>query len=638
MASNAGVIIFPALDEGFRKRKKAFRACTQCKKSRIRCRTESDVAKNIGKRCLCCREIDMKCSFEDDASPFEQELYNSQLRKSGSADLMRSRFVSDLDPSSEMLQGYPDKDNIGIWVPQDESKESEETSKTRSHNTEREKRRPGNSRANSGSGSSGVSAGSSPKRSTWNTTSDRESGLNKKRRVGKYPVRRDTVESKEEATERIAVDIPPTIDNFVLSHLNALRCFELPPDDVTQSLIDIYFESIHPVFPIVEEEDVVRRGFKNNTISILLAHGIILCASRCGVAFKILERFKKHPNDRGYVRTFAATVYAKMEALLAAKVEQSPLTLLRIHALASFHSEGSEGFRSSITHLAMAFAYAHSQALHLSGGAEVGGVPTSVLRLWRALWCLDRLCAVGNSLPVMSHKIDCGIGVLDESGDSDLSWSAKYVNSVHLIDKCLFLYRPSTPIDHRNIPPIIEAHAAVSLTNKIMPNDSFDAFCRLNRDVAVILAYKRCRSQLKTDEEVCELLISNALDVLDIVEKFNNLPPHSIITYAITLTLTVFLKYFSVGTVREHWRRACQLLEGQSFCWYAAEAMSSMSRRVFEKLELESEQMEDSIQKQLDELFNSTNDTFDNLILSSFQTQTDLFGEFDRQHVDSWFS
>lgn len=637
MASNAGVIVFPALDEGFRKRKKAFRACSQCKKSRIRCRTESDVAKHVGRRCLCCRELDMKCSFEDEASPFEQELYNNQLRKSGNTDLMRSRFVSDLDPSSEMLQGYPDKDNIGIWVPQEESQDGKSRSKDREQHSEKERRRPGTSRTNSGSGSSAASTGPSPKRSSWHTAADREANPGKKRRVGKNTGRGDTVESKEEA-ERIAVDIPPTIDNFVLSHLNALHCFELPPDDLTKSLIDIYFEHIHPLFPIVEEEDVVRRGLKNNTISILLAHGIILCACRCGVAFELLERFKKYPEDRGYVRTFAATVYAKMEALLAAKVEQSPMALLRIHALASFHSEGSEGFRSSITHLSMAFAYAHSQGLHLSGGAEVAGGPTSTLRLWRALWCLDRLCAVGNSLPIMSHKIDCGIGVLNESGDSDLPWSAKYVNSVHLIDKCLFLYRPSTPIDHRNIPPIIEAHAAVSLTNRITPDNSFEAFCRLNRDLAVILAYKRCRSQLKTDEEVCELLISNALDVLDIAENFNNLPPHSIITYAITLTLTVFLKYFSVVPVGDHWRRACKLLEGQSFCWYAAEAMSSMSRRVFEKLELESEQMEDSIQKQLDELFDSTNDTFDNMILSSFQTQTDLFGEFDRQHVDSWFS
>src|SRR5699024_3897018 len=87
------------------------------------------------------------------------------------------------------------------------------------------------------------------------------------------------------------------------------------------------------------------------------------------------------------------------------------------------------------------------------------------------------------------------------------------------------------------------------------PDDgtSFMALFRLIHYASILLSYKRV-SSLK-DEDVPEHLLQVAFDIYDLVGKYDDLVPLPVIPYTITLTFSIFLRYFSREDVRKAWKR-----------------------------------------------------------------------------------
>lgn len=457
---------------------------------------------------------------------------------------------------------------------------------------------------------------------------------------------------------------PPTLDRFLLSHLNALHAFEFPPEDQKKQLLGIYFEYVDPVLPVVDKNAFLSAYTRGN-YSVPLLHAILMTSAR-------------HGRSRGLLsnpRTFALGCYRKIRALLYAGIETNALVLTRIYALLSLHSEGPEGFKEGARNLAMAFHYGLSLGIHLRSTdgtnteEKVGddddddketitpttnatpSIPdqvsasaaaadsnnngdqraqrTSSLNLWWSLWCVDLCTACINGMPLKVHPRDVGVALDSAEDGPQGNLFRRLVDSCRTLDAAINLYRP-------NLSGVLEVPELVKASSFPDDGTAFTALFRLIHYTSILLSYKRV-SSLK-DEDISEHLLTVALDVYDLVERYSDLVALPIIPYSVSITFSVFLRYFSKESVRIAWKRGCDILDTMAHFWWAAEAMASVARSVYEKLESEckvNEQEEGTEPIDFDKY--QVSDHMLDGTLSSFMGQTSIFGELDPEVVDYWF-
>lgn len=424
---------------------------------------------------------------------------------------------------------------------------------------------------------------------------------------------------------RRAVPVPPTLDRFLLSHLNAMHAFEFPSDDKKKELLSIYFDYVDPILPIVDKNAFLS-AYTRGQYSVPLLHAILMTAARHRRSLDILD----HP------RRFAVDCYRKIRGLLYAGIETNNLVLTRIYTLMSLHSEGPEAFKEGARNLAVAFHYGVGLGIHLrfsdatdhptEEGSPVdnGSHRTSSLNLFWSMWCLDLCAACANGIPLKIHPRDMGVSLESAEDGPQGTLFKGLVRACQTLDAIIDLYRPNSQFNE--VPEIVKTTS--------FPDDgtSFTALFRLIHYTSILLSYKRVSSM--KDEDVSENLLSVSLDVYDLVEKYNDLVPLPIIPYAVSLTFAIFLRFFNRESVRTAWKRGCDILDYMANFWWAAEALSSMARSVFEKLEAELKQQEPET---VDFDKYQVAENLPDGTLSSFMGQTSIFNELDPDVVDYWF-
>lgn len=166
----------------------------------------------------------------------------------------------------------------------------------------------------------------------------------------------------------------------MLAYLNSdsVKAFDLPSRTTQDALVKLYFASVAPLLPVVNEAEFME-VYDKHEAPILLVHAILIIASKHSDAAKYL-------NDQP-VREFAESVHKKIKALLFAEIERDRLTLIRTLALLSLHAEGPEGLEGSSGYLSASIHEAHTMGIHLKRKT----LDINIQNLWWSLWCLDRL-------------------------------------------------------------------------------------------------------------------------------------------------------------------------------------------------------------------------------------------------------
>lgn len=252
---------------------------------------------------------------------------------------------------------------------------------------------------------------------------------------------------------------------------------------------------------------------------------------------------------------------------------------------------------------------------------------------------MDKLCTCVNGCLLNSFPRDIGVTIQEFYDMNDNEQFKNVVSACELLDCIIELYRPG---GSRMLPENI-----LSKTRNPFPDDGtpFTALASLIFLLTIILTYKRVVDERvkPVDEEtntigssIEDILISSSIKIYDIVEQYKDIAPLPIVPYAVSITLTVFLKYFKLKTAQENWKRGCSILDSMSEYWWTAEAMSSMGNSVFAKLEAEYIENEEN-RKAIDDLDFSGMLDKTTVNASSFMDQTELFGEFDKDAVDFWF-
>ncbi|KAK9479851.1 hypothetical protein V1514DRAFT_327531 [Lipomyces japonicus] len=571
------MFVFPANDESYRKRKKSFKACEQCKKGRRRCQSFPRIRHG---QCTRCAKDNIQCTLmtlplselpntpSSLTSQQEENLVRLQSTERPTTQIMTSisavihasdkeieppleaipldqegdtatrKFISNLDPASDLVMvGDPDKDKVGIWV-----------HKNAEHSLLHTSKKP----------------------------------------VMEFPA----------------------LNAQLLTYLNTQHAFDLPDQSDRAGLLKIYFTYINSILPIVDEQ-IFFTQYNNGGHSTLLLLAIMLAACRHRKAEKFL-----HETDP---RTFAAATHRKLNALLYAEMEQDPLTLVRIHALMSFHSEGPNGLDQGAKNLGLAFHYAHTLGIHLKyakTGSTQTGYSEPRQKLWTSLWCLDRMSTCVNGRPHNSDPTDVSIQLIDKTveGCEEL---AMITDACQSLDQAIELYRPKATRD--------------ALPEKKEFRKS-DFLPRLLNLVAIILSYRTVQGRTaspQVPESAAETLLVTSLELLSIVEKASMIAPLPVIPYSVSLTLGIFLSQFPKLEACAGWERACAILDRFGQYWWIAEAMSSLGRRVFQRLNGEFASLENEPARPNAEIPNGPT--------SSVLEQASLFGGLDRDAADFWF-
>ncbi|CAI7590855.1 unnamed protein product [Penicillium glandicola] len=174
----------------------------------------------------------------------------------------------------------------------------------------------------------------------------------------------------------------------------------LPSKDCQQALVDIYFRRVHPLLPLLDE-DQVRTQHIAGKLSPRLVQVICLVAAkdRNAVPFLCLGPHSKAvPLDK-----FSNILYSDAIQNISRRAEKKVLAI-QILALLSLHEWGSTGSEDCSLNLAQAIHHAQTIGLHLLRQDQNSGTSSSGL-FW-CLWSLDRWNAAMNGRPLMIHDGD----------------------------------------------------------------------------------------------------------------------------------------------------------------------------------------------------------------------------------------
>ncbi|CAN6652308.1 hypothetical protein TRVA0_025S02058 [Trichomonascus vanleenenianus] len=493
------MFVFPANDDGYRKRKRAHKACEQCKRRRKRCDFPLG-----SKRCEPCEKANILCSLapefelaekasrlDDLAQQQPLSAPQPQLPQPGASGMgpqpVGQMFDKAFNPlrvaSAEYsAEGAPQtkamRPTMGPRatsynaVPQVRSKPLRKHKRTSSHSpgmvaASVVSPNPSVSNPTSRPGSGAVRNGSS---SSATTTPSPSALLNdySKQSLATTPNGGGAIDRESIGVWVKGVTAQQRLNPHLYTYLASINAFSMPLRPNREALIALYCESIHPVLPLLDRDQFIKLHNIGQAPTLLL-HAVLLAAAR-------------HPEAAQYlghqsVRQFCATTAAKIRALLYAEVEQDRLTLVRIYALLWLHAEGPDGLENSCSDMQKAAHYAISLGIH----HERPFVDKEELcKLWWSVWCMDRINACVNARPIIINLEDVGIKVISHAVHPKL---AELVTMCMKIERVIYLYRPNHQRDPE--PPGIDLPFAENA------NDPFTALLGLLHHTAIILAHKR---------------------------------------------------------------------------------------------------------------------------------------------------
>ncbi len=220
-----------------------------------------------------------------------------------------------------------------------------------------------------------------------------------------------------------------------------------PHPAVLSPLVDLFFRKIHPILPLLEEEEF-RQNHASGIVPEPLVHAMCIVAAKDPEAQPHL-RFSDVSNTVS-PRQFCSVLHASVTGALRLPVRLEKVTLIRILALTSLHTEGPEGSEESSMFLAQAMHHCQTLGLHLGHAAPVPvGSDLQLKRLFWCLWALDRMSSVINGRPIVMADIDVAIESF-KPGESGYPAFEAWLKITELLNKVIDLYRPTQHVSEND--------------------------------------------------------------------------------------------------------------------------------------------------------------------------------------------
>lgn len=201
-------------------------------------------------------------------------------------------------------------------------------------------------------------------------------------------------------------------------------------------LSDLYFANIHPVLPLLNEEEYWQ-SLSGGTIPLSLVHVVCLTAAKDHAAEKELRLL--HSEDKVLpVRDFCSRLYMSVSKELSQRTGMKKLTLMRILGLLSMHHEGADGADQASSCISQAINHAQALALHLPRPIDVDA---ELKRTFWCLWTLDRLNAATRAGPCNMSDVDIAVAELTPKESGSVAFDVWFRIS-KMLNSVIDVYRP----------------------------------------------------------------------------------------------------------------------------------------------------------------------------------------------------
>jgi hypothetical protein len=176
----------------------------------------------------------------------------------------------------------------------------------------------------------------------------------------------------------------------------------IPPREKVEALSKIYFEKVHPILPVIDQETYSSLS-PADPAYVLLQQGICLAASKNFIArpYLIISPSSQPMSCRAFGERLSSSMRISIELGLVS----NKIIIIQALALMSQFSDNPIGEDISSQLCGRAVQHVQSLGLHLKGQHEehIDRCNTTLLC---CIWAIDRMNAAFNGRPVLMHERD----------------------------------------------------------------------------------------------------------------------------------------------------------------------------------------------------------------------------------------
>ncbi|KAH8647557.1 hypothetical protein BGZ60DRAFT_570332 [Tricladium varicosporioides] len=360
----------------------------------------------------------------------------------------------------------------------------------------------------------------------------------------------------------------PLVQKVLIPMLEQECLATMPPLASLDALSKIYFDRMHPIFPVVNES--LYHSLQNTDPGrILLQQAICLAASKNFVARPHL--FLGDSELPLNSKEFGDRVSGAMRLSIEIGLVSNKIILIQALTLMSQFIDAPDGGDLSSQLCAKAVHHVQSIGLHVKvhHDADRNQYGTTLLC---CIWAIDRMNAAFNGRPVLIHERDLRSS-LQLYFDQQEPCFRLFIQVILLLDKVIGLYRPSSSsneLEMNTFYPTFEDLVVQSEASHI--GTIFLATIEILYHAVMILS---CRSKSWTDpprssnsyirQGLSALTLSSTIghELQDQIVLFPFVP------YAVSLALSVFYRELRYGKIPSH-RPRCRV-QFQTICDALAE-------------------------------------------------------------------
>ena len=545
MSGGASLITFAADNDLFRKRKRVYRACADCKKRRKRCTH----------------------TFIENGPPAKKRSMGDAL----DSQITGSKRKTPRGSTGSMLENHALRPNKGLRADQ-----PKRTTPTRHDEYP--------SRSNSPSRFIG----------------DLQPEAIFLRERGKIPIgnecghwnkppRRDDARLRHVELSTTG-NLTSTEKEALDAYLSAFNVNLLPPPKHLEALLSIYFSSIHPILPIVDKTELTDHNSRDGP-SVLLQQAICLIAAKHTKA-------RPHLMFNDFVvlppRDFAKRLYKSITAALSVNMEISKVILIQVLALLSMHAEGPAGNEQASLHLAQAIHHAHTLGMQF-GRARSDDKAEYATQLFWCLWSLDKLSCATSGRPLLIHDQDNNLESPVSKPELKRTPFGIWLQLAGALDHVITFYRPNTDPTATgweegfpNFEEMIDEEGSALESPTL-------AVLELFHHCVAMWAY-RARSINdpipSTPSYIRQSLACVRTISILTKECPEDLPPLPVVPYAVSLSTAVSYRAFRQTKLAPHRKRSkeeleacCKILERMRDTWWSAGAMADLGTAALKNAE-----------------------------------------------------
>lgn len=211
-------------------------------------------------------------------------------------------------------------------------------------------------------------------------------------------------------TEDVFDSTEESLDSAELEILKLRGAFLLPSHELCLDLIDSYFEHVHPLMPVINRTEFMRKfNDPENNPSLMVLQAVLLCGCRISQNPLLLD-------SKGSNNLASLTFFRRAKALYEANYESDPTSIIQTLILIGSYGEGPEDVTKNSfywTRVAVGLAQGFGFQRDISSSPNMSETDKKVWR--RIWWCLfekDRNVSIAYGRPLVIDLNDCDVPML----------------------------------------------------------------------------------------------------------------------------------------------------------------------------------------------------------------------------------